>query len=97
MSERVTARPNRASLLGDTKRSHLFLSNSPKSVGSFPLAVCRITRTAGEYRPARYFSFSFCFTRLGLVQPSTCEMPNERFIYRLTRVTPSAVFSDGLR
>ena len=93
MSERVTAQPKSRLAAGDTY--HLFLSNSPKSVGSFPLAVCRITRTAGEYRPARYFSF--CFTRLGLVQPSTCEMPTERFICRLTRITPSAVFSDGLR
>ena len=66
------------------------LGEQPKSVGNFPLAVWRITRAAGEYRPDRYFSF--CFTRLGLVQLSTCEMPSERFTCRLTRVT-RALFS----
>jgi hypothetical protein len=79
----------------DDRARYRLRENKPSRVGTFPLEVWRATRTAGEYRPTRYFAF--CLSRLGLVQPWTWEMPSERFTSRLTLVTPRRDFSDGLR
>jgi hypothetical protein len=72
-----------------------FRPNNPSKVGKAPRDVCRMTRAAGEERPA--LAFARCLMRDGFVQASTCEMPRDRLTRRLADVYPVSCLMLGRR